>query len=264
MQDKMQEIRQLGEAGSETTLVRCLFDGDSETRSRARLSRGKSFGASLAIELLMLGLLIAAPLFSSVARPQLHQALPPQLAFFAGGRPHNLVQQAAPNTKSRQPTITETFSEPQLAGVTVRPLPPEEPGNGPIPDVPEGYVPGIVPSMGPGLTPPPEPPKIASPPRQEKRPLKLSEGVVAAQLISRVEPPYPPLARETRVQGEVRLHAIISRDGSITSLDVISGHPLLVRAALDAVRQWRYRPTMLNGEPVEVETFITVVFQLNR
>ena len=81
-------------------------------------------------------------------------------------------------------------------------------------------------------------------------------------MISRIEPRYPPLALETRTQGTVRLRAIISSDGRITALEVISGHPLLVQAALEAVRQWRYRPTLLNGEPVEVETSITVNFQL--
>jgi protein TonB len=92
--------------------------------------------------------------------------------------------------------------------------------------------------------------------------VKISEGVLQARLLSRVEPPYPTLAKLTKTEGTVRLHAIISRDGRITSLDVISGPPLLVQAALDAVRQWRYRPTLLNGEPVEVETSITVIFRL--
>jgi periplasmic protein TonB len=97
----------------------------------------------------------------------------------------------------------------------------------------------------------------------ENKPVKISEGVIEAQLSWRVEPRYPPLAMQTRTQGTVRLHAIISGEGRIVSLEVISGHPLLVQAALDAVRQWRYRPTMLDGEPVEVETTITVVFQLH-
>jgi protein TonB len=92
--------------------------------------------------------------------------------------------------------------------------------------------------------------------------VKFSEGLIEAQLISRIEPQYPTLGRLTKTEGTVRLHAIISRDGRITSLDVISGHPLLVQAALDAVRQWRYRPTMLNGEPVQVETSITVIFRM--
>ena len=86
--------------------------------------------------------------------------------------------------------------------------------------------------------------------------------MVEAQLISHIEPRYPALALQSRLQGTVHLRAIISRDGQIMSLEVIRGHPLLVQAALDAVRQWRYRPTLLNGEPVEVETSITVNFRM--
>jgi protein TonB len=82
-----------------------------------------------------------------------------------------------------------------------------------------------------------------------------------AQLVNRVEPVYPHVAAVAGIQGQVKLHAIIARDGSVQSLNAISGHPLLVRAALDAVGQWRYRPYYLNGEAVEVETFITVNFR---
>ena len=86
---------------------------------------------------------------------------------------------------------------------------------------------------------------------------QLDEG----QLVNRVEPVYPHVAAVAGIQGQVKLHAIIARDGSIQSLNAISGHPLLVRAALDAVGQWRYRPYYLNGEAVEVDTFITVNFR---
>jgi protein TonB len=79
-------------------------------------------------------------------------------------------------------------------------------------------------------------------------------------LVNRVEPVYPPIAVRTGVQGEVKLHAIIARDGTIQSLSVISGHPLLTAAAVAAVQQWRYRPYVLNGEKVEVDTYITVNF----
>jgi periplasmic protein TonB len=82
-----------------------------------------------------------------------------------------------------------------------------------------------------------------------------------AQLVNRVEPMYPHVAAIAGIQGQVKLHAIIARDGSVQSLNAISGHPLLVRAALDAVGQWRYRPYYLNGVAVEVETFITVNFR---
>jgi protein TonB len=72
------------------------------------------------------------------------------------------------------------------------------------------------------------------------------------------------LARQTRISGTVRLHAIIGKDGTVRELTLESGHPLLVQAALDAVRQWRYQPTLLNGEPVEVDTTIDVIFSLNQ
>ena len=81
-------------------------------------------------------------------------------------------------------------------------------------------------------------------------------------LIHRVQPEYPQLARQARIQGTVVLRAVISREGRIENLQVLSGHPLLVPAAMDAVRQWRYRPYFLNDLPVEVETQITVNFTL--
>ncbi|MBZ5530255.1 MAG: energy transducer TonB [Acidobacteriia bacterium] len=87
----------------------------------------------------------------------------------------------------------------------------------------------------------------------------LSEG----RLLHRVEPVYPHPATVIHLQGVVKLHALIAKDGTVQSLNVISGHPLLAAAAIDAVQQWRYRPYILNGEPVEVETFITVTFKRN-
>jgi protein TonB len=82
-----------------------------------------------------------------------------------------------------------------------------------------------------------------------------------ARLVNKVEPVYPRIAVISGVQGEVKLHAIIARNGTIQSLNAVSGHPLLIRAAIDAVGQWRYRPYVLNGEAVEVETIITVNFR---
>ena len=92
--------------------------------------------------------------------------------------------------------------------------------------------------------------------------LAIEGQVELAKIIERGEPVYPPLARQTRVQGTVRLHAIIAIDGSIEELEVISGHPLLIQPALDAVRRWRYAPTVLNGQPVEVDTTIDVIFSV--
>jgi protein TonB len=98
-----------------------------------------------------------------------------------------------------------------------------------------------------------------TPTRQAPRVSRMMEG----NLIQRVQPLYPPLAREARVQGQVVLRALITRGGMIENLQVLSGHPMLVQAAIDAVKQWRYRPYSLNGEPVEVETQVTVNFVLS-
>src|SRR5271154_5807643 len=103
-----------------------------------------------------------------------------------------------------------------------------------------------------------------APPKPTQSRIRQGGNVTAASLINRVQPIYPPLARQTRIAGTVRLHAIIGKDGSVQQLEVLSGHPLLVQAALDAVRQWRYRPTQLNGDPVEVDTTIDVIFSLNQ
>lgn len=92
--------------------------------------------------------------------------------------------------------------------------------------------------------------------------VRVSQGVVNGLLINRVEPAYPPLAQQARVQGVVVLTAVIGKDGSVQQLQVVSGHPLLAPAAIAAVRQWRYKPYILNGEPLEVETTITVTFHV--
>jgi len=106
----------------------------------------------------------------------------------------------------------------------------------------------------------------AAPPPPKVTPSRIRQGgnVQAARLTNKVQPAYPPLARQTRISGTVRLHAIIGKDGSVQQLTLESGHPLLVQAALDAVKQWRYQPTLLNGEPVEVDTTIDVIFSLNQ
>lgn len=82
-------------------------------------------------------------------------------------------------------------------------------------------------------------------------------------LVYRVQPIYPPIARQARIQGTVELRAIVSKAGTIENLAVVSGHPMLVKSAAEAVRQWRYRPYLLNGDPIEVETDITVNFVLS-
>jgi periplasmic protein TonB len=117
-----------------------------------------------------------------------------------------------------------------------------------------GVIGGVIGGMG-GAPPPPKPTQSR---------IRQGGNVQAAKLVNKVQPSYPPLARQTRISGTVRLHAIIGKDGSVQQLEVMSGHPLLVQAALDAVRQWRYQPTTLNGDAVEVDTTIDVIFSLNQ
>ena len=100
-------------------------------------------------------------------------------------------------------------------------------------------------------------PKIATPQR-----VRVSSGVQSGLLIRKVPPAYPPLARQARIQGTVILQAQISKDGNIENLQLISGHPMLAPAAIEAVKQWKYKPYLLNGEPVEVETTVQVNFTL--
>ncbi len=114
-------------------------------------------------------------------------------------------------------------------------------------------------------------PKVAPPenepvekPMAKPGPMRVGGDVQSAKLIYQVKPIYPPLAKQARIQGTVRLQAIIARDGNIQNLVLASGHPLLVPAAMDAVRQWRYRPTTLNGEAVEVMTQIDLNFTLSQ
>ena len=101
-------------------------------------------------------------------------------------------------------------------------------------------------------------PRVATPQR-----IRVSQGVQEGLLIHKVTPQYPPLARQARIQGAVVLQALIAKDGSIQNLHLVSGHPMLAPYAIEAVKQWRYRPYILNGEPVEVETTVTVNFTLS-
>jgi periplasmic protein TonB len=116
-----------------------------------------------------------------------------------------------------------------------------------------GLLGGII---GGGSSAPP-PPKPVTPAR-----IRVGGNVQAAALVSQAKPEYPMIAKTAHVSGTVILHAIIAKDGSIQELQYVSGPPLLMKSAMDAVKQWRYKPTQLNGDAVEVDTTISVVFSL--
>jgi protein TonB len=136
------------------------------------------------------------------------------------------------------------------------------------PDLGAGGVPGGVPGGIPGgsaggviggiISSQANIPKVAAPQR-----VRVSTGVATGLLIKKVTPNYPQLAKQARIQGTVVLQAEISKDGTIQNLQLISGHPMLAPAAIEAVRQWRYKPYLLNGEPVAVETTVQVNFSLS-
>jgi protein TonB len=127
---------------------------------------------------------------------------------------------------------------------------------------PGGVIGGIIGSAGVAPPPPPavkEAPKPKTPDR-----VRVGGQVQAANLIRRIVPTYPALAKQARISGTVRFNAIIGKDGTIQNLQLVSGHPLLVQSATDAVKQWLYKPTLLNNEPVEVITTIDVNFTLSQ
>ena len=119
---------------------------------------------------------------------------------------------------------------------------------------------GVVGSVGAAPPPPPPPDK----PKAPTGPVRVGGRVEEANLLKKVMPVYPPLAKSARVQGTVEFTAIIGKDGSIRELKLLRGHPLLVRAAQEAVQQWKYKPTMLNGEAVDVITDVVVNFTLSQ
>jgi protein TonB len=126
---------------------------------------------------------------------------------------------------------------------------------------PGGVIGGIIGGIPSAAPPPPvkEAPKPTTPQR-----VRVGGNVQAANLIKKVTPTYPPLAKQARISGQVRFTAIIGKDGTIQNLQLVSGHPLLVAAAQEAVKQWIYKPTLLNNEPVEVITQIDVNFTLSQ
>jgi protein TonB len=127
---------------------------------------------------------------------------------------------------------------------------------------PGGVIGGIISSVP--SAPPPPPPPVKAEVKKEIQRIRVGGNVQQAKLVRRQMPVYPPLAKQARIQGTVRFTAIIGTDGTIRNLQLIGGHPLLVPAAQEAVRQWVYQPTLLNGEPVEVITQIDVNFTLSQ
>jgi len=218
--------------------------------------------------------LVILPLFRLQVLPQIQVSPPlPPLRFSSGvDKIIELVPTksgGAPRTSEPRPLTAPTTIPLETVIAPDIPLPDSTPlqrvGGSDGPASPTGisrfgsdYKDIVPPPPKPVLEVPP-PPIPVSPP---KAPIRVGGAVQQANLVFQVRPVYPELAIRTRVQGSVVLEAVITKEGTIGSLKLLSGHPLLVQAAMAAVDQWRYRPTLLNGEPVEVVTAITVNFVL--
>ncbi len=248
-----------------TALSRCLVDGDAVTRVRDRRRRREALGISFVIESVVLALLIVAPLMTSVAQPQLNRIFPPMLILMGNWQSHNASRDPVPRPIHHIPAFLYQDFQPRQLGIVLNSHQDAEPDADSLLESTGEYIPRAIQLTDIGPTRlPVEPRAIDTHKTSEKSTVKVSEGVQQAQLVTRIEPRYPPLALQTRKEGAVLLHPIISREGRITAIEVVSGSPWFVKAALDAVQEWRYRPTYLNGEPVEVETSITVIFRLGQ
>jgi len=237
-----------------------------ESGGRLRTKRGVTTTLSFVLQICLVGILVLLPLLYTEALPkqQLMTFLvappppppPPPPPAAVPQRVVKVVHTDIINGELRTPTkipkkvemIKEEEAPPPVmasAGVV-----------GGVPGgVPGGQMGGVI--GGIISSTPVAVPKVATPQR-----VRVSQGVSQGLLIHRVQPMYPPLARQARIQGTVVLQAEISKDGSIENLRLISGHPMLAPSAIEAVKQWRYKPYFLNGEPVAVETQITVNFTL--
>ena len=140
------------------------------------------------------------------------------------------------------------------------PPPPPVMANGIPGGVPGGQLGGI---LGGGIAGSAAPQAPIPKPAPAKR-VRVSEGIVGGSLLHKVTPSYPQSARQGHISGSVVLQAVIGKDGGVQNLQVVQGDPVLASAAIDAVKQWRYKPYLLNGQPVEVETIITVNFNLGK
>jgi periplasmic protein TonB len=238
-----------------------------ESGGRLKTKRGATTMVSFIFQLILVGILVLIPLLFTEALPkqQLMTFLvapppPPPPPPPPAAAPVKVVKQIQSDLNNGQlRTPTKIPEKVQMIKEEEAP-PPSMASGGVVGGVPGGVPGGQMGGVIGGIisSTPVAVPKAVTPQR-----VRVSAGVQQGLLIKKVQPPYPPLARQARIQGNVVLQALISKDGSIENLRLISGHPMLAPSALEAVKQWRYKPYFLNGEPVEVETQITVIFSLS-
>ncbi|HXU20578.1 MAG TPA: TonB family protein [Verrucomicrobiae bacterium] len=227
-----------------------------QTGEMARTHKPWSIGLSVILQAGILGALLLIPLIYTqvlpktmlttflVAPPPPPPPPPPQQAVVKQVKPVKVIavnKMAAPTVIPKKIEIAKDEAPP---AVNPNDMPGVAGGTG-----------DVLGGVGTGAAPAPPPP--AAPKR-----IHVGGNVQAASLVNKVEPQYPAIAKTAHVSGTVVLHAIIAKDGSVEKLQFVSGPALLMASAMSAVKEWRYRPTMLNGQPVEVDTTVQVVFSL--
>jgi periplasmic protein TonB len=241
------------------SLQGCLMEGDPEQRLRERCVRRKSLILSVVLQGLVCAAIVLIPLFGKPARIALANVvpLPP---YYAHAEQHS-TERHTTQIPRQQHTVCR-FCAPTSIPLTI------VTHTEPIDDDPQP--PGFLDAM-PGQSSPSQIPIVdtrahpVAPVTAVETPKKIHvTHLDPAMLKVRIEPIYPTLMRQIGRAGQVQLHAIIGTDGTIQSLQIVSGDPGFYQSALAAVQQWRYKPTVLNGNPVEVDTFITVIYNIGR
>jgi len=242
------------------SLSSCLVEGDLQSEKRARGIKQRAVALSIIFQTLALTALVLFPLLSKGERISFKYATP-TVPYAPIGNHHR----ATPTDPGRHAPARCHFCPPPSIPTIISlhdPIRAHEsagPDGDPIPGLPSS--PGVPGGYNPSAQRPVAPPSETTPAKTERR--SISEPVQIAQLIHRVEPIYPALPKQIHREGRVELHALISTRGTIESLEVVTGDPLFIQSALSAVREWRYRPTILDGHPIEVDTYITVFYTLS-
>jgi protein TonB len=238
-----------------------MFENSLSSSWGERSRRGLTTFTSLGLQVLIVAALFAMPLLRPQGLPLFRKLTVPVSLGLAG---EEAPQPKAHGGATPAPHADHTIILQQPSHIPIHVAPGDDasaptfgsgPSIGPAVGGPGSEV-GIFNPGGTGLRP-----VMPAPPPAVEHPVHISH-MSEGDLVKKVLPAYPPLARSARIQGTVVLQAMISKQGTIENLRLSSGHPLLAPAAIEAVRQWRYRPYILNGEPVEVDTQITVNFSL--
>jgi protein TonB len=241
-----------------------LLDSGQQERTRRKFAAVLSF----TFQCLLIGVLLVVPLMFTEELPRqqllaLLEAPPPPPPPPAAEAVAKVVRQIQSDLMNGGQLRTPSRIPEKVQMIREEEAPPPLPMGGVVGGVPGGIPGGQLGGVIGGILSQTSSlaalPKLAVPPAKR---IRVSQGVTKGLLIQKVEPKYPPLAQGARIAGQVLLRAIIGKDGDIKELELLSGHPMLAPAAIAAVRQWHYRPFLLNGEPIEVETTVIVTFQI--